>query len=74
PTVDNPQLTERKGADGKVRKVPKRKKGSKRFDPTRAVKAAQKALAAIAKQWPTNEPLAPLIEAVQAWATSKAAL
>jgi hypothetical protein len=66
PTVDNPQLTERKGADGKIRKLAKRKTG-KRFDATRAAKEATKALAAIAKGWPAGEPNAPLIEAVQAW-------
>ena len=66
PTVDNPQLTERKGKDGKIRKLAKRKP-SKQFDATRAAKEATKALAAMAKQWPKDEPTAPLIEAVTAW-------
>ena len=65
-TVDNPQLTERKGKDGKIRKSPTRKPG-KRFDATRAAMEATKALAAMAKQWPKDEPTAPLIEAVTAW-------
>jgi ParB-like chromosome segregation protein Spo0J len=65
-TVDNPQLSERKGADGKIRKLAKRKP-SKQFDATRAAKEATKALAAMAKQWPKDEPTAPLIEAIQAW-------
>jgi len=71
PTVDNPQLTERKGADGKVRKVPKRKK-AKPFDATRAAKQAPKALAAIAKRWPKGEPIGPLVDAVTAWLASRA--
>ena len=37
------------------------------FDATRAAMEATKALAAMAKQWPKDEPTAPLIEAVTAW-------
>ena len=65
-TEGSPQLTERKGADGKIRKVTKRKKG-RRFDPARAAKAAPKALAALAKKWPKDAPITPLIEAVRGW-------
>ena len=72
PTVDNPQLTERKGADGKVRKVTKRKKG-KPFNAVRVAKAAPKALAAIAKRWPKDEPIEPLVEAVRAWIADRTA-
>jgi uncharacterized ParB-like nuclease family protein len=72
PTVDNPQLTERKGADGKVRKAPKPKKGRKAFDSARAAKEASKELAAIAKRWPPGEPITPLLEAVQAWIAARA--
>lgn len=67
PTADAPQSTERKGADGKVRKLPRRKKGVKRFNAPHAAKAAPKVLDKIAKRWPAAEPLAPLVDAVQAW-------
>jgi hypothetical protein len=66
-TLVNPQLTERRGADGKVRKVPKAKKKGKRFDAERAAKEAPKVLAKIAKRWPPGEPIAPLLTAVQTW-------
>ncbi len=63
-TVDNPQLTERKGADGKIRKVPKaKKKAPKKPDPVRAAKAVRKELDRSAKRW--TEPVA--VPAVQAW-------
>lgn len=71
-TVDNPQLTERKGADGKVRKVPKRKK-VKAFNATRTAQEATKALAAIAKRWPADVPIEPLVTAVQNWIADRTA-
>jgi len=60
----------REGRDGKQQsatKAKKPKKGRKSFDATRAAKEAAKALSKIAKQWPKDEPTAPLIEAVKAW-------
>ena len=71
-TGAEPQLTERKGADGKIRKVPKRKKG-KRFDAGRAAKTAPKVLAAIVQRWPKDEPIAPLLEAVRVWLAERTA-
>jgi hypothetical protein len=43
-TADGPQLAARKGADGKVRKAPKRKKGAKHFDASAIAKLACKTL------------------------------
>ena len=70
-TVDNPQSGERRGADGKVRRVPKRKKG-KAFNAERAAKLARKDLDKIAKQW-GDEPIEKLIEAVQSWIAERTA-
>jgi hypothetical protein len=72
-TVDNPQLTERKGADGKIRKVSKPKKKRKAFDSARAAKTACKALEAVAKKWPAGESREPLVAAVQAWLATASA-
>jgi uncharacterized ParB-like nuclease family protein len=67
PTADAPQLTERVGADGKARKVNKRKKAGKLFNAVRAAKGAPKLLDRLAKQWPPAEPIEPLLDAVEAW-------
>lgn len=71
-TADGPQSAERKGADGKVRKIPKAKKKRKPLNVERAAKAARKDLDRIAKQW-ADEPIEPLIEAVKAWIAERTA-
>lgn len=62
----------REGRDGKKQSATKPKKGRKAFDAARAAKAAPKALAAITRGWPKNEPLTPLIEVVRAWLAEQA--
>ncbi len=71
-TGGEPQSSERKGADGKTRKVPKRKKGPK-FNADRVTKLAIKSLEKIAKGWPASEPIAPLVTALQTWIAERTA-
>lgn len=69
PTADKPQLGERKGADGKIRKAPTPKKARKAFNAERAAKAALSTLDALAKQWPA-ESRRKLVEVGFAWVAS----
>lgn len=66
-TVQLDGSSPRKGKDGKVRRVPKRKTRGRKPNPARAVKAARRGLDGIVRGWPKGEPLGPLVEAVKAW-------
>ena len=57
----------RKGKDGKVRRIPKRKASGRKPNPARAVKAARRGLERVVRGWPKGEPLGPLVEAAKAW-------
>lgn len=72
--VESDSTTTREGRDGKQQSAKKKpKKGRKSFDAVRAAKEAPKALAALVKRWPKDEPIAPLVEAVAAWIAERSA-
>jgi hypothetical protein len=60
-TVHGGQLPESQGRDGKTRKAPKKTK-RKPFDGAKQVKALARTIDQLAKKWPTDEPVQPLLE------------
>jgi hypothetical protein len=57
----------RRGKDGKVRRVPKRKNGNRKTDCAGAVEVISRRLDGIVRGWPKGEPLGLLVEAAKAW-------